>query len=144
MNLTVSQAVAAQTGRSFSWVGRCLRMGLLSKKLTGLRSKLDDTVGMMGKSSWQGMWWNPKVYHNTMSLFSIGRSLFVQAIRNIEQSDHTFCTKTQSVDAYMHLLPLRPGRQRVLPFALVDEQPASPFFALVVGRDPNLLVQKHK
>jgi hypothetical protein len=31
-------------------------MGLLSKKFTGLRSKLDDTVGMMGKSSWHGTW----------------------------------------------------------------------------------------
>uniref|UniRef100_J3LWC2 Uncharacterized protein n=1 Tax=Oryza brachyantha TaxID=4533 RepID=J3LWC2_ORYBR len=71
----VVPVAAAQTGKSFSRVGRCLRMGLLSKKFTGLRSKLDDTVGMMGKSSWHGTWWNPSVYHSTRSVFSIGRSL---------------------------------------------------------------------
>lgn len=38
-------------GRSFSTVGGILRMGLLSKKFTGFRSKLDDTVGITGKSS---------------------------------------------------------------------------------------------
>jgi hypothetical protein len=77
---------AVQMGRSSSLVGRCLRMGLLSKKLTGLRSKLDDTVGMMGKSSWHGMWWNPSVYHSTRSLFSIGRSLLVDP----RQRKHAF------------------------------------------------------
>lgn len=37
-----------QTGKSSSKVGGILRIGFLSKKFTGLRSKLDDTVGMIG------------------------------------------------------------------------------------------------
>lgn len=66
-----------QKGKSFWKVGGARRIGLLSKKLTGFRSKLDVTVGITGKSSWHGMWWNPTVYHNTISLLSIGRSLFL-------------------------------------------------------------------
>lgn len=47
-------AAAVHTGRSFSVTGGILSMGLLSKKFTGFRSKLADTVGITGKSSWQG------------------------------------------------------------------------------------------
>jgi hypothetical protein len=36
-------------------MGAAFRIGLLSKKLTGFSSKLDDTVGITGKSSWHGM-----------------------------------------------------------------------------------------
>lgn len=43
-----AEAAAVQIGRSFSRLGGTRSMGLLSKKLTGLRSKLEDTVGMMG------------------------------------------------------------------------------------------------
>lgn len=70
-----AEAAALQTGRSFSTFGGIRRMGLLSKKFTGFKSKLEDTVGIMGKSSWHGIWWNPSVYQRTMSLFSIDRSL---------------------------------------------------------------------
>lgn len=48
-------AAGRHTGRSFSNMGAALRTGLLSKKLTGFRSKLDDTVGITGKSSWHGI-----------------------------------------------------------------------------------------
>lgn len=48
-------AAGLQTGKSFSTLGGNRRMGLLSKKLTGFSSKLDDTVGIIGKSSWHGM-----------------------------------------------------------------------------------------
>lgn len=50
-----AEAMGLQTGRSSSKLGRARSIGLLSKKLTGLRSKLDDTVGITGKSSWHGM-----------------------------------------------------------------------------------------
>lgn len=73
-----SGSAAVQTGRSLAKWGGALRIGLRSKKFTGLRSKLADTVGIIGKSSWHGIWWNPIVYHKTMSLFSIGRSLLMQ------------------------------------------------------------------
>lgn len=43
-----AEAAAVQIGKSFSRLGGTRSMGLLSKKLTGLRSKLEDTVGMMG------------------------------------------------------------------------------------------------
>jgi hypothetical protein len=49
-----AEAAGLQTGKSFSTLGGIRRIGLLSKKLTGFRSKLDDTVGMIGKSSWHG------------------------------------------------------------------------------------------
>ena len=41
-------AKAANMGRSFSYHGAVLIIGFLSKKFVGLRSKLDDTVGMIG------------------------------------------------------------------------------------------------
>ena len=41
-------AEAAHMGRSFSQQGAVLIIGFLSKKFVGLRSKLDDTVGMIG------------------------------------------------------------------------------------------------
>lgn len=46
-----AEAEALQIGRSFSSFGGAPRIGLLSKKFTGFRSKLDDTVGIIGKSS---------------------------------------------------------------------------------------------
>ena len=49
--LLQTEAAASQTGRSFSTLGGIRRIGLLSKKLTGFRSKLDETVGITGKSS---------------------------------------------------------------------------------------------
>lgn len=78
-------AAAVQIGRSFSMLGGTPRMGFLSKKLTGLRSKLEKTVGMIGKSSWHGTWWNPIVYHTTMSFFSIGRSLGIGKKENTQK-----------------------------------------------------------
>jgi len=42
------QLEAAHVGRSFSYQGVVLIIGFLSKKFVGLRSKLDDTVGMIG------------------------------------------------------------------------------------------------
>jgi len=50
-----AEAAALQIGRSFGELGGILRIGLLSKKLTGFISKLDDTVGIIGKSSWHGI-----------------------------------------------------------------------------------------
>ena len=50
-----AEAECLQTGKSSSTLGGILRIGLLSKKLTGFKSKLEDTVGMIGKSSWHGM-----------------------------------------------------------------------------------------
>jgi len=41
-----------QTGRSCSKFGAALRIGLRSKKFTGFKSKLEETVGIIGKSSW--------------------------------------------------------------------------------------------
>ncbi|GER28007.1 tubby like protein 2 [Striga asiatica] len=49
--LSQAEASALQIGSSSSTFGGILRMGFLSKKFTGFRSKLDDTVGMIGKSS---------------------------------------------------------------------------------------------
>ena len=51
-------------------------MGLRSKKFVGFSSKLAVTVGMTGKSSWHGTWWNPIVYQSVISLFSISRFLY--------------------------------------------------------------------
>lgn len=57
------------------WLTKCegitLSTGLLSKKLVGRSSNPPLRVGIIGKSSWQGTWWKPIVYHSTMSLFSI-------------------------------------------------------------------------
>lgn len=46
-----AKAAGLQTGKSFSTFGAIRRMGLISKKFSGFRSKLDDTVGIIGKSS---------------------------------------------------------------------------------------------
>jgi len=43
-----AESRALQTGKSLSKLGGTLRIGFLSKKLTGFRSKLADTVGMTG------------------------------------------------------------------------------------------------
>ena len=61
--------------------GLTLRSGFLSKKLEGRSSKPLLKVGIIGKSSWLGTWWNPTVYHTTMSLFSI--SLFLHLYHKI-------------------------------------------------------------
>ena len=49
--LLQTESAGSQTGRSFSRLGGIRRIGLLSKKLTGFKSKLDETVGIIGKSS---------------------------------------------------------------------------------------------
>lgn len=51
MTLQEVEEDAWQTGRSFSKFGEIPRMGFFSKKLTGFNEKLDDTVGIIGKSS---------------------------------------------------------------------------------------------
>lgn len=57
-------------------LGLVFTMGLRSKKFVGFSSKLAVAVGMMGKSSWHGTWWNPIVYQSVISLFSISRFLY--------------------------------------------------------------------
>lgn len=46
--LSQVEAAALQVGSSFSTYGATLSTGFLEKKFTGLRSKPDDTVGMIG------------------------------------------------------------------------------------------------
>lgn len=43
-----AESRALQTGKSSSKLGGTPRIGFLSKKLAGFKSKLDDTVGMIG------------------------------------------------------------------------------------------------
>jgi hypothetical protein len=43
-----AESCALQTGKSSLKLGGILKIGFLSKKLTGFRSKLEDTVGMIG------------------------------------------------------------------------------------------------
>lgn len=140
--LSQAEAVRLHTGRSFGLLGAVLRIGFRSKKLTGLRSKLDSTVGMIGKSSWHGIWWNPNVYHNTTSLFSIGLSLQ----QTLDPNSVVCSIRTVNMNYEVLLkglvLPVGPDCKSVFAFILIYKQPSSPFFASIVRSDPYLVISK--
>ena len=48
--------------------------GFRSKKPTGLSMKPIGVTGITGQSSGRTMWWAPKVYQTTTSVFSSGAS----------------------------------------------------------------------
>lgn len=68
-------SLAWQTGRSFGKYGGIPSIGFWLRKLTGFNLKPTLSDGMIGKSSWHGIWWRPTTYQTTISLFSIALSL---------------------------------------------------------------------
>lgn len=70
-----------QHDEDFAGVGATSRDGFRSKKPKGLSQKLTVSAGMIGQSSGRVMWWMPKVYQSTTSVFSIERFAAVHAGR---------------------------------------------------------------
>ena len=51
------------------WLGGTSRAGLRSKKPKGLSQNATVSAGITGQSSGRVMWWMPKTYHKTMSVY---------------------------------------------------------------------------